>query len=126
MNFKSTSSIPTHYHLNDHTLECVEHHAYLGVILDQTMSFSTHIENIVSRPSKMLDFVKRNLYKCSASTKLIAYISLVRHMLEYTSLDWDPYLLKHIYLIDQVQRRAVHWVLHNYSRYSSVTSCNKN
>ena len=33
----------TYYYLDNHTLECVKHHAYLGVILDQTMSFSPHI-----------------------------------------------------------------------------------
>ena len=42
-------------------------------------------------------------------------------MLEYGSV-WDPHLLKHIYSIDQVQRRAARWVLHDYSWYSSVTS----
>ena len=29
---KSTISISTQYYLDDHTLECVKHHAYLGVI----------------------------------------------------------------------------------------------
>ena len=71
---KYTLSIPAHYHLDDHNLECVKHHAYLGVTLDQTMLFSLHIENIVSRASKMLNFVKCNLYKCSASTKSTAYV----------------------------------------------------
>ena len=50
---KSILSIPTHYHLIDRNLECVKHHTYLGVILDQTMSFSPHIEDIVSKAFKM-------------------------------------------------------------------------
>ena len=57
---KSTPPISTQYYLDNHTLECVKHHAYLGVILDQTMS-SPHIENVVSKTSKILNFIKRNL-----------------------------------------------------------------
>ena len=84
------------------------------------MSFSPHIENVVS--PRILNFIKRNLYKCSTSTKSTTYSSLMCPMLEYASSVWDPHLLKHIYLIDQVERRAAHGVLHNYSWYSSVTS----
>ena len=54
--------------------------------------------------------------------KATAYISLVRPILEYASSAWDPHLLKDIYSIDQIQRRAARWVLQNYNRYSSVTS----
>ena len=57
------------------TLECVKHHAYLA--WSQTMSFSPHIENIVSRASKILNFIKCDLYKRSTSMKSTAYISLV-------------------------------------------------
>ena len=49
-------------------------------------------------------------------------INLVCPMLEYASSVRDPHLLKHINLIDHVQRRAARCVLHNYSHYSSVTS----
>ena len=117
-----TYTITAHYHLNNHILECVKEHFYLGVILDQTMSFSPHINNIVSKASKMINFVKQNLYKCSPSIKATAYISLVCPTLEYTSSAWDPHLLKNIHSIDQIQRRAAHWVLQYYNHYSSVTS----
>ena len=86
------------------------------------MLFSPHVNNIVSKASKILNFVKRNLYKCSPSIKATAYISLVRPILEYASSAWDPHLLKNIYSIDQIQRRTARWVLQNYNRYSSVTS----
>ena len=120
--YKSASPITAHYHLNNHILECVKEHSYLGVILDQTMSFSPHVNNIVSKASKILNFVKQNLYKCSPLIKATAYISLVRPILEYASSAWDPHLLKDIYSIDQIQCRAARWVLQNYNRYSSVTS----
>ena len=70
-----TYTIAAHYRLNNHILECVKEHSYLGVILDQTMSFSSHFNNIVSKASKIINFVKQNLYKCSPSIKATAYIS---------------------------------------------------
>ena len=72
--YKSASPITAHYHLNNHILECVREHSYLGVILDQTMLFSPHVNNIVSKASKILNFVKRNPYKRSSSMKATAYM----------------------------------------------------
>ena len=70
----------------------------------------------------MLNFVKRNLYRCSAETKCLAYTSIVRPLLEYGSAVWDPYLQKEIQSIEMVQRRAARWVKSDYRYNSSVTS----
>ena len=40
-------------------------------------------------------------------------------MLEYSNSAWDA-IPKYIYLIDQVQRRAARWVLHNYTVVATV------
>ena len=81
-----------------------------------------HIINTVSKASKVLNFVKRNLSSCLQSTKVAAYLSLVRPTLEYASSLWDSYQLVYINNIEKIQRRAARWVLNDYSRYSSVTS----
>ena len=54
----------------------------------------------------MLNFIKRKLYRCSTEIKCLAYISIVRPMLEYGSAVWDRYLQKDIQSIEMVQRRA--------------------
>ena len=64
-------------------LEYVKEHSYLGIILYQQMTFTSHINHIVSKAAKVLNFLKQNLHKCSTSTKATAYISLVRPILEY-------------------------------------------
>ena len=107
-----------HAHTHTHT------HTHLGIILDQQMTFTSHINYIVSKAAKVLNFLKQNLHKCSTSTKATAYISLVRPILEYASSVWDPYQYNKIYIIDRIQcniERAAHWSLCNYDRYSSVT-----
>jgi len=92
------------------------------VLLDKTMSFTTHINATIFKASKMLNFVKRNLSSCLKSIKEKAYLSLVRPTLEYASSVWDPYQSVHITSIEKIQKRAARWVLHDYSRHSSVTS----
>ena len=92
----------------------------MGITLDQTMSFIPHLNNITSKATRVLNFIKRNLPKCSQYTKSNAYFSLVRPSLEYDSSIWDPYYNTHISTIEKIQRRAVCWTLNNYNRHSSV------
>ena len=84
------------------------------------MTFTSHINHIVSKASKVLNFLKQNLHKCSTLTKATAYISLVRPILEYAISVWDPYQYNKIYITDRIQHRAARWSLCNYDRYTSV------
>ena len=56
------------YSLAGQILECVnKEHSYLGIILEQPMTFTSHINHTVSKASKVLNFLKQNLHddKCS-------------------------------------------------------------
>jgi hypothetical protein len=50
------------------------------------------------------------------------FVSLVRPHLEYASSVWDPYLQKHIYQIEMVQRRAARFIKHEYSRDPGIVT----
>ena len=119
--YRTSPPILANYSLAGQTLECVKEHSYLSIILDEQMTFTLRINHIISKASKVLNFLKRNLHKCSTLTKATAYISLVRPILEYTSSVWEPYQYNKIYIIDRIQHRAAHWSLCNYDRYSSVS-----
>ena len=82
--------------LNGESLNCVTDHFYLGVLLSSSMSFSPHVNNIVVKASRMLNFIRRNLSKCSEEMKSTAYLSLVCPTLEYSSSVCDPYLFTDI------------------------------
>ena len=71
---------------------------------------------------RSLNFIKRNLHKCTSNTKSLAYTSLVRPTLEYASSVWDPFQNKNILAIEMIQRRAARWVKSDYNWTSSVTA----
>ena len=73
-----TSSSTFNYTIRNYFLQRVTQHPYLGILLDSKMSFSPHINQVISKAARMLNFVKRNLYRCSAETKCLAYTSIVR------------------------------------------------
>ena len=83
------------YVLNDQSISCIDQHSYLGVTLTSNMSFSPHIQKISAKATRMLNFIRRNLYNCSKEIKSRAYLTLIRPILEYASPVWDPHLIKY-------------------------------
>ena len=102
------------YTLNNHILNLSDQHTYLGVILNTSLSWSPHISSIVTKASKTLNFLKRNLNKCSEQVKESAYLTMVRPQLEYASDVWDPHQTGDIVELEKIQRRAARWVVNDY------------
>ena len=115
------SSIQPTYSLESQPLQSVTNHLFLGIMLDSKLSFSTEIKYAAAKTTKTLNIIRRNLYKCSQSTKAKAYSSMVHPVLEYCSAVWDPHFHKDIYELEKVQRRAARWAISDYNWSSSVT-----
>ena len=86
------------------------------------MQWSHHIDGICKKASKVLNFIRRNLSKCSTEVKSTAYLTLVRPIMEYAASVWDPHQQYLIDNIEKIQRRAARWVLSDYRQQSSVTN----
>ena len=118
---KSLSPLTYDYSLHSHILDISDQHMYLGVLIHKSLSWSPHISNVVNKAARTLNFLKRNLNKCSKQVKESAYLTMVRPQLEYASAVWDPYHVGDISELEKVQRRAARWVLNDYGRFSSVS-----
>ena len=109
------------YSLDNHILEQVQDNPYLGITLSDNMKWTTHINKISNRSISILGFIRRNLKHCSRSLKETAYISLVRSVLYYAAVVWDPYQKKDVDRLEGIQRQAARFVCNDYGRYSSVS-----
>ncbi|KAL4154567.1 hypothetical protein QTP88_000424 [Uroleucon formosanum] len=103
---RSRSTILFDYNISGLTIERVDNLIDLGFKLSSTLSPSPHIAMITSRAFKVLGFIMRlsKDFKLSKSLKSL-YCALVRPILEYGSVVWDPYTVSDINQLERVQLR---------------------
>jgi hypothetical protein len=68
----------------------------LGVFIDGNLTFDTQIAETVKKANRILGLIKRNFQYLTANCLLLLYKTLVRSILEYAQLVWNPHLRKHI------------------------------
>ena len=78
---------------------------YLGVIVDENLTFTSHINNIVLKASVRANVIKKCFISRDIDTLIMAFNVYVRPLLEYETCIWSPYLISNINLIESVQRR---------------------
>ena len=91
------------------SLELVTQYKYLGITISSNLHWAPHINRICSNARKYLGLIYRNFATniSNPTTFLCLYLALVRPSLEYASQVWDPYLLKDIRKIENVQKFAL-------------------
>lgn len=117
MTFYRGSYINVNYSLENHQLERVFSIMDLGVQFDPKLNFIQHVSLTVSKSRSILGFIKRwaKEFKDPYVTKQL-YTSLVRPVLEYASVVWDPVYMTHVNSIESIQKqfllfclRGLHW-----------------
>ena len=118
---RARTPVPSKYLLHGHILESVGGYKYLGVEISDNLSFNNHFQKICTTASRSLGFIKRNIKTKSPAIREMAYKTLVRPLVEYSSSVWSLYTQINIHKIEMVQRRASRWTLDNYTRQASVS-----
>lgn len=103
-----SSSIPEYSFSND-KLSYVNNIKYLGVFIDNQLSFDRHISEVCKKATSTLHMLMRNLKRARKKTRTIAYKTICRPILEYASQSWCPYKSKHIKSIEAINRKAFRW-----------------
>ena len=108
------------YHLHGHQLKHVDSVKYLGVHINKDLRWNKHINHVTTKANNSLNFIRRNINIPNIQVKEQAYKSLVRPLLEYAQVVWDPYTDELVGQLEAVQRRAARFVMNRYRRTSSV------
>ena len=75
---KKRSTIFFHYTIFDNTLERVDDHEYLGVLIPHNLCWEKHCMKITKNANKTLGLLRHTLSPCSKEVKSRAYQALVR------------------------------------------------
>ena len=78
----------------------------IGVTIDSNLTFNEHINIKIDTANKILGIIRWSYRFLNCETFLPLYRSMVRSHFDYAVSVWDPYKIKHISDIEDVQRRA--------------------
>ena len=106
------------YYIQDHP---VTHAKYLGVTIDEHLSFNELVNRIAHKANTVKAFLQRNITSRPFQVKENCYRIMVRPIMEYAGTSGHPIQKKNIQILEAVQRRAARFVKNNYSNFSSVT-----
>ena len=94
------------YMLKDQKLQKVKEEKDIGVIIDDQLDFESHISEEINKATKMFGLLRRSFNCLDRKTFTCLYKSMVRTHLDYASSVWSPQKIKHIEMIENVQRRC--------------------
>lgn len=121
MIFSRTTPINGCFLMNNEPLELVQTFNDLGILLDKQLDFRAHVSTTINKAMGVLGFIKRWAKEFSDpyTTKQL-YTTLVRPILEYGSVVWDPSVKIRTQSIESVQKqfllfclRGLGWVYNN-------------
>ena len=110
------------YTLHGHRLERVNSAKYLGVELSSDLKWGKHVSRIVTKANQTSAFITRNLEGCPLATQALCFKALVRPILEYGNVIWDPHQQHLIHSLEMVQRRAARRMHHDFSPQTSASN----
>ena len=103
------------YAIGGEPLERVTTMRDLGVVLDQKLTFETHIDCIVKKGNMALGLMMRSLQtgkrgRYETSAIVAAYYANVRSVLEYCSVVWSGAARTHTDRIERIQHKFLIWL----------------
>ena len=111
---RKISPLMFRYHFNGTELTRKKTVSDLGVTFDRSLSFTNHIDNVVTDSLRLFSLVRRYGRDLKDPHSILAiYKSLVRSKLDFASVVWRPQYVTHIQRIEGIQKKFVRFALRN-------------
>lgn len=108
------------YTANNVLLSEVQEYKYLGVWISNDLSWTKHIDVVTAKCLRKLFFLRHSLKSATPDLRLLAYNSIIRPIMEYAVVIWDPFTRNNIEKLERIQKKAVRFIYNSYGR-SSIT-----
>lgn len=114
------------YNIGSHDLKRVTEYKYLGLIFTPDLRWNTHVDVTCRKANKTLWGLRRRLHDATPEVKSLAYKMLVRPIIEYCKIVWDPHTTTNLHKLEKVQRMAARFIFNKYQRMHSASDlCNR-
>ena len=123
---KRAKPLNTKYILHNVEIESVSAAKYLGVTIEDDLSLTKHIDITTRKANQTFGFLKRNIWVHNKALKSVAYKTLVRPQLEYTSTVWYSYTttdVNKVMLRDVSYNARWFWTTIRYGLMSTAYLC---
>ena len=121
---KTKNFISTDYFIHNSKIELADSAKYLGLIIDNKLKWKRQYSYVCKKANKMLAFLRRNFYSCPKSIKETCFNSLVRPVLDYGCVIWDPHYETDKEDLEKIQKRAARFITKNYTFTHGNTKIN--
>lgn len=118
---RKRNTIDYAYSIEGAALKRVFTYTYLGVKLTSDLRWNEHVDFVCTKARKALWSLRRNMYNATPEVKCLAYKTLIRPILEYAKIVWDPYTSSNHTKLDKIQRLAARFIFNKYRRCHSPT-----
>ena len=98
------------YSMDGTTLETVHEEKDVGVVMENDLSFKTHINTKINKANSVMGVIRRSFSHLDSSIFKMLFKALVRPHLEYAAPVWNPHLKFLSDQIESVQRRATKYI----------------
>lgn len=100
------------------TLSEVTNIKYLGIWITNDLSWTKHIDSVITNANRKLFFLRRALKHSNSTVRTLAYRTIIRPVLEYGVIVWDPFTKANITKLENVQKKAVRFIFNSFGRTS--------
>ena len=110
------------YTLGDKIIDYISQERDLGVIINSKLNFEDHHKAIISKAYQYLGLIKRSChFVVDTDRRRNLYLAMVRSHFEHCTIIWSPKLHSQIEKFEQLQKRAIKWILRQeYCSYSDI------